>query len=229
MSDRFKTISDETASIVGDLCEYISMHTKDKIGQKEENILTVAKYIVCFHSDWLVSNSIGGDERVPFSYLAFSMRLLLESVADLDFISRNQDTAIDDFLSQLDILGLEGIYERAKTLDFKNETKYYGSYSTVDRVKNTFGEEGIKRYNFYCLYSHFNNLGSLSSFAIDSSYPEHRKRIIKFLPVIIDKFISALNRFEALNGIEKEFSEKITHMYQSYLHMFGDKDEATEL
>lgn len=223
MLDINNPITIETTKIMQNICAYIRQHVSSDDGNKEEQLITLAKCIVDINIDWLVLNCFA--RATPFWQLAFTMRLLMETVADFNFISKNQTTAIDDFFYQLDVKKLDDIYERAKKSDFKDESKFRNSSGTKARIKDCFDDIGYQRYNFLCLFTHFNNLGIATSFAMDFHFEDDRKHIVKFLPVVIDKFIKASSRFDSLSKIDRDLSQELTKLYKVYAEYYMEKKD----
>lgn len=143
---------------------------------------------------------------------AFTMRILMEIAADVLFMSQNKDNVNEFRKYYIDDPGKiknSSYQDFAKIADKlilrDNNNK---EIKTTERIKMTFGKDGLEYYKYLCCYTHLNYIGVLKD--IDTSIEkndemDYRLGFIKYYP---DTFIAMIRAAENFSG-ENDLFNKI--------------------
>lgn len=152
---------------------------------------------------------------------ASSVRLIFECVADAIYLKNNPNESEKYYNSQQQIqadLKAAQLHEEKWKVFKRGEINKYGSLdkSTMSRIKNAYGSDGLGAYNFLCFYSH-PNIASAFWLKADEDKGLINLYLIEVLNLAIVNWLTVLTSIEPLVFDGAEWSGRLAEVYADTL------------
>lgn len=146
---------------------------------------------------------------------SFSMRLLMEISADALFMSEypeNISESREQYLAKLDAFKMKSyvafsqMAEGFRLYEYDNGVR--GKCArTIDRIKRTFGKDGLCFYKYLCCYTHLNYVGIIKDIDISIEKKGELDYRLQFTKYYSESFTAMVRAAEKLSGENDLFSK----------------------